>query len=81
MMWADAGGFDPLANLAPSDGVVFKHSGDLKKWDIAALEDVGNLRNGTSGTVREPLAGRLRAITELIERLVVNGGPRGTDSR
>src|SRR5437879_6465300 len=71
-----AGCLDPFADLIPRSGIVFQHPTDLKESDSAALEHIGDFRQGTSRTVGQPLARHLGAIAQTVEPSVINGGRR-----
>ena len=44
-------------DFVPENRVIVEHAGDLMKGNAGAFEDVGNFRNGTGLTMRQPFAG------------------------
>ena len=68
----DAGGGDPIGDFVPTTRVVAEHAGDLVERDAGPVEDVGDLRHGAGGAIRQPLARHLRPVAESVERLVVD---------
>ena len=68
---ADLGGSQPFVDLGPGRGIV-EVAGDLMEWDAGAGEDIGDLRHGAGGAVREPVAGHAGAIGQAVELGVVD---------
>ena len=70
----DAGGGDPVGHFVPARGIVAQHAGHLVERDAGPVEDVGDFRHRAGRAIRQPLAGHLRAVAELVERRVVDRG-------
>ena len=69
--------FNPFTDLGPGSRIVFKRTRHLKEGNPAAIEHIGDFRNGAGLTVCEPLARHAGAIAKLVELFVVNGSGRG----
>ena len=72
----ESSGIDPLGDLGPDCGIVLERAADLKKWNAAAVENVGDLRHRARLAEGQPFARHLRAVAETVECGVVDGGRR-----
>ena len=53
---SDPRGFHPFRDFIPGNRIVFQHAGNLEKRDLAAIENIGDLRHRTGLAVGQPFA-------------------------
>ena len=69
----DFRGTNPVGNFIPRNRIILQHAGYLVEGDFGAVENIGDFRNRTGGTVGEPLARHLGAVAKGVEGGVIDG--------